>query len=161
MCGLVMGRVRHRVVEGGHQGATLHRKHRYFPPCFVSNQNTLHPSTFIVQTPIIGPINNESFYCSHTFRLLFVMTFSYMRRFLHKESHHIISLIENKRAGSKYPGCVIAGLSLYRIISWHWVTGHRKPPGPGAGTRHVSRVSRRSQMRCRQFISFNSPSVCV
>ena len=63
MCGLVMRRVRHRVLEGGHQGATLHRKHRYFPPCFVSHQNTLHPSTLDF---IIGPINNESFYCSHS-----------------------------------------------------------------------------------------------
>ena len=45
------------------QGATLHRKHRYFPPCFVSHQNTLHPSTLDF---IIGPINNESFYCSHS-----------------------------------------------------------------------------------------------
>ena len=35
---------------GWHRGATLHRKHRYFPACFVSHQSTLHPSTFIVQT---------------------------------------------------------------------------------------------------------------
>ena len=94
--------------------------------------STLQHSLFRLY--FIGSTNNESFYSSHTLRLLFVMTSLFFPHILHMKKV-IKSLIGNKRAGPKYPGCVIAGLSLYRIISWQapgflsqrttWTAGHR------------------------------------